>query len=81
MREPVGATGAAGDITHVRIDTARETLCSGGNIGCLQTVASGAAPADSRCDAHRPRPSQTPNPGPHTQKGKPWPTVRPSPAP
>ncbi|GAA2873189.1 ROK family transcriptional regulator [Streptomyces mexicanus] len=38
-----GATGAAGDITHVRIDEAGDTLCSCGNTGCLETVASGAA--------------------------------------
>ena len=38
-----GATGAAGDITHVRIDAAGDTPCSCGNVGCLETVASGAA--------------------------------------
>jgi len=38
-----GANGAAGDITHVRIDAAGQTPCSCGNIGCLETVASGAA--------------------------------------
>ncbi|CCB72438.1 putative ROK family transcriptional regulator (plasmid) [Streptantibioticus cattleyicolor NRRL 8057 = DSM 46488] len=38
-----GATGAAGDITHVRIDAADDTPCSCGNTGCLETVASGAA--------------------------------------
>ena len=38
-----GATGAAGDITHVRIDAAGTTPCSCGNTGCLETVASGAA--------------------------------------
>lgn len=38
-----GATFAAGDITHVRIDAAGETPCSCGNLGCLETVASGAA--------------------------------------
>ena len=38
-----GATGAAGDITHVRIDAAGDTPCSCGNLGCLETVASGAA--------------------------------------
>jgi predicted NBD/HSP70 family sugar kinase len=37
-----GATGAAGDITHVRIDAAGTTRCSCGNTGCLETVASGA---------------------------------------
>jgi predicted NBD/HSP70 family sugar kinase len=38
-----GATGAAGDITHVRIDAAGDIPCSCGNTGCLETVASGAA--------------------------------------
>ncbi|WP_037569968.1 ROK family transcriptional regulator [Phaeacidiphilus oryzae] len=38
-----GATGAAGDITHVRIDGAADHPCSCGNTGCLETVASGAA--------------------------------------
>jgi predicted NBD/HSP70 family sugar kinase len=38
-----GATGAAGEITHVRIDAAADTPCSCGNTGCLETVASGAA--------------------------------------
>jgi predicted NBD/HSP70 family sugar kinase len=38
-----GATGAAGDITHVRIDAAGTTPCTCGNTGCLDTVASGTA--------------------------------------
>ncbi|GAA4212726.1 ROK family transcriptional regulator [Actinocatenispora rupis] len=38
-----GATGAAGDITHVRIDAAVDIPCSCGNTGCLETVASGAS--------------------------------------
>ena len=38
-----GATGAAGDITHVRVDAAGDTPCSCGNTGCLETIASGAA--------------------------------------
>ncbi|MEW2547295.1 ROK family transcriptional regulator [Streptomyces sp. NPDC047002] len=38
-----GANGAAGDISHVRVDAAQERPCSCGNIGCLETVASGAA--------------------------------------
>ncbi|MEV0597775.1 ROK family transcriptional regulator [Streptomyces sp. NPDC050315] len=38
-----GARGAAGDISHVRVDAAAERPCSCGNIGCLETVASGAA--------------------------------------
>jgi len=35
-----GANGAAGDISHVRVDAADERPCSCGNIGCLETVAS-----------------------------------------
>lgn len=38
-----GATGAAGDITHVRLPAAGDIPCSCGNTGCLETVASGAA--------------------------------------
>jgi predicted NBD/HSP70 family sugar kinase len=38
-----GATGAAGDITHVRLPAAGDRPCSCGNTGCLETVASGAA--------------------------------------
>ncbi|WP_113719053.1 ROK family transcriptional regulator [Arthrobacter dokdonensis] len=38
-----GATGVAGDITHVRTAAAGDTLCSCGNRGCLETIASGAA--------------------------------------
>ncbi|MGW0997106.1 ROK family protein [Streptomyces sp. NPDC002523] len=38
-----GATGAAGDITHIRIDGGADIPCSCGNTGCLETVASGAA--------------------------------------
>ncbi|GAB3273564.1 ROK family protein [Kineosporia babensis] len=38
-----GATGAAGDITHVRVTSAGQTPCGCGNTGCLETVASGAA--------------------------------------
>ncbi|MFJ9931170.1 MULTISPECIES: ROK family protein [Streptomyces] len=38
-----GATGAAGDITHIRIDGAADIPCSCGKTGCLETVASGAA--------------------------------------
>lgn len=38
-----GAGGAAGDITHTRVSAARDTPCSCGNRGCLETVASGAA--------------------------------------
>jgi predicted NBD/HSP70 family sugar kinase len=38
-----GATGAAGDITHIRIEAGADIPCSCGNTGCLETVASGAA--------------------------------------
>lgn len=38
-----GATGVAGDITHVRVEAAGDRPCSCGNRGCLETVASGAA--------------------------------------
>ena len=38
-----GATGVAGDITHIRIDGAADIPCSCGKTGCLETVASGAA--------------------------------------
>ncbi len=37
-----GATFAAGDISHTRIDRAADAPCSCGNVGCLETVASGA---------------------------------------
>lgn len=37
-----GATSAAGDITHTRIDGSGDIPCSCGNTGCLETVASGA---------------------------------------
>jgi predicted NBD/HSP70 family sugar kinase len=37
-----GATGAAGDVTHTRIAAAGDLPCSCGNVGCLETVASGA---------------------------------------
>ncbi|MDV9177807.1 ROK family protein, partial [Streptomyces sp. W16] len=38
-----GGTGAAGEITHVRVEAAHDIPCSCGNTGCLETVASGAA--------------------------------------
>ena len=38
-----GATAAAGDITHTRIDPSGDFPCSCGNTGCLETVASGAS--------------------------------------
>lgn len=37
-----GATGAAGDVTHTRVDSAKEEPCTCGNMGCLETIASGA---------------------------------------
>lgn len=38
-----GATFAAGDITHYRVAAAGDAPCSCGNLGCLETIASGAA--------------------------------------
>lgn len=38
-----GGTGAAGEITHVRVEAGHAIPCSCGNTGCLETVASGAA--------------------------------------
>ncbi|MFI0259084.1 ROK family protein [Streptomyces sp. NPDC017056] len=38
-----GARGSAGDISHVRVEAAAERPCSCGNVGCLETVAGGAA--------------------------------------
>ncbi|GAA3420412.1 ROK family protein [Streptosporangium vulgare] len=40
-----GAQGAAGDIGHIRVASALDTVCRCGNIGCLEAVASGAAMA------------------------------------
>lgn len=37
-----GATGAAGDVTHTRVEAAKDEPCSCGNMGCLETIASGA---------------------------------------
>ncbi len=37
-----GATGAAGDVTHTRVQAAMDEPCSCGNMGCLETIASGA---------------------------------------
>lgn len=37
-----GATFAAGDISHTRIEGADDVPCSCGNTGCLETVSSGA---------------------------------------
>jgi predicted NBD/HSP70 family sugar kinase len=38
-----GADGAAGDIGHVQVTGADDTLCTCGNTGCLEAVASGPA--------------------------------------
>ncbi|MGC0272896.1 ROK family protein [Pseudactinotalea sp. Z1739] len=37
-----GSTFGAGDITHTRVPSAGDAPCSCGNLGCLETVASGA---------------------------------------
>lgn len=38
-----GSLGFAGELTHNRVETTAPRLCSCGNRGCLETVASGAA--------------------------------------
>lgn len=38
-----GADGAAGDIGHIKLPEDDETICSCGNIGCVEAVASGSA--------------------------------------
>lgn len=38
-----GSSYAAGDITHTKVEAAGDRLCSCGNRGCLETIASGAA--------------------------------------
>ncbi|WP_406317337.1 ROK family protein [Streptosporangium sp. NBC_01639] len=38
-----GAQGAAGDIGHIQVASAVDTVCRCGNLGCLEAVASGAA--------------------------------------
>jgi predicted NBD/HSP70 family sugar kinase len=40
-----GAQGAAGDLGHVAVPDGNQTLCTCGNRGCLEAVASGAAVA------------------------------------
>jgi transcriptional regulator len=37
-----GATFAAGDVTHTRVDAAGPRPCTCGKLGCLETIASGA---------------------------------------
>jgi predicted NBD/HSP70 family sugar kinase len=44
-----GAQGAAGDIGHIRVASALETVCRCGNVGCLEAVASGSAMAARLC--------------------------------
>lgn len=46
-----GADGAAGDIGHVQVAGADDTLCTCGNTGCLEAVASGPAIARQLTDA------------------------------
>ncbi|MHA7262802.1 ROK family transcriptional regulator [Arthrobacter sp. TMN-37] len=38
-----GAQGAAGDIGHIRVPGGEDSLCSCGNLGCLEAVAGGDA--------------------------------------
>lgn len=38
-----GSTYASGDITHTKVEAAADRMCSCGNRGCLETIASGAA--------------------------------------
>lgn len=38
-----GASYASGDITHTKVEAAADRMCSCGNRGCLETIASGAA--------------------------------------
>lgn len=45
-----GANGAAGDIGHIRIPTARTVTCRCGNTGCIESVASAAAMAQDLGD-------------------------------
>ncbi|WP_152193522.1 ROK family protein [Georgenia subflava] len=40
-----GAQGAAGDLGHIAVPDGNDTLCTCGNVGCLEAVASGAAVA------------------------------------
>lgn len=44
-----GAQGAAGDIGHIRVASALDTVCRCGNVGCLEAVASGSAMAARLC--------------------------------
>ncbi|CAG6398272.1 ROK family protein [Streptomyces cocklensis] len=49
-----GATGAAGDIGHIRVPGHDEVLCRCGNTGCVEAVASGAAIAATLREAGLP---------------------------
>ncbi|WP_307795710.1 ROK family transcriptional regulator [Actinacidiphila acididurans] len=49
-----GATGAAGDIGHIRVPGHDDVLCHCGNTGCVEAVASGAAIAASLREAGLP---------------------------
>jgi len=40
-----GAQGAAGDVGHIQVPAAVDTVCRCGNVGCLEAVASGASMA------------------------------------
>ncbi|WP_265521961.1 ROK family transcriptional regulator [Oerskovia flava] len=42
-----GAQGAAGDIGHIAVTSARDIPCRCGNLGCLEAVASGQAVANA----------------------------------
>ncbi|WP_030921446.1 ROK family protein [Streptosporangium amethystogenes] len=46
-----GAQGAAGDIGHIQVASALDTVCRCGNVGCLEAVASGAAISAKLCAA------------------------------
>jgi predicted NBD/HSP70 family sugar kinase len=54
-----GASGAAGDIGHIRLPSHDDVLCHCGNAGCVEAVASGSALAAALraegLDAHRAR--------------------------
>jgi predicted NBD/HSP70 family sugar kinase len=49
-----GATGAAGDIGHIRVPGHDDVLCHCGNTGCVEAVASGAAVAATLREAGLP---------------------------
>ncbi|MEV4311101.1 ROK family transcriptional regulator [Actinocrispum sp. NPDC049592] len=47
-----GANGVSGDVSHVRVSAGGDIPCGCGNTGCLETIASGAALAQSVGLAH-----------------------------